>query len=331
MNRIEQLINRYFHQKASADELRELDAWMAEASNKQTLTDYLKIWLWTGQLEQKQPDIKLEDTWSRIQERQTVGKARKLIMKTFLRYAAVIIILLNVGWWGARAYYVGAMDPEGQVFSVSANRLNNSLVTLPDQTLVYLRPGTNLQYDSRFNKKHRQVTLDGEAYFEVARDEANPFTVITSHARVNVLGTRFNVCARQESSVVQTTLVEGKVEFVTGEGEKYLLEPDQMLELNSETSTVKVTQVNTDLYTAWKDGKVIFRNATLGEITRRLEEIYHVKFRYKNQSLADNYRFSGTFHYETSIGDVITMLKISIPMEVKRVERFPEPDLIYLE
>ncbi|MGD9929922.1 MAG: FecR family protein [Mangrovibacterium sp.] len=331
MNRIEQLINRYFHQKASADELRELDDWMAEAPNKQTLTDYLKIWLWTGQLEQKQPGIKLEDTWNRIHERQTVGKARRLNMKAFLRYAAAIIILLNVGWWGARAYYQGTMNPEGEVFSVSANRLNNSLVTLPDQTLVYLRPGTNLQYDSRFNKKHRQVTLDGEAYFEVTRDANSPFTVLTREAEIKVLGTSFNVCAKQLSAITQTTLVEGKVEFTTRAGEKYLLEPDQMLELNSETSKVKVTQVNTDLYTAWKDGKVIFRNATLGEITRRLEEIYHVKFIYKNQVLVDNFRFSGTFHYETSIGDVITMLKISIPMKVERLERFPEPDLIYLE
>jgi ferric-dicitrate binding protein FerR (iron transport regulator) len=126
-------------------------------------------------------------------------------------------------------------------------------------------------------------------------------------------------------------LVEGKVEFETGNGEKYMLQPDQMIEFHTENNTTEIKHVNTELYTAWKDGKIIFRDETLGEITNKLERIYHVKFIYKKPELANNYNFSGTFHPETSIGEVITMLKISIPMEVRRTERFPEPDLIYLE
>ncbi|WP_423130232.1 FecR family protein [Gaoshiqia sp. Z1-71] len=331
VDHIDKIINRFLQKDAGTDELQELDKWMEETSNKQRLKDYLKIWLWAGQMKHEEPAVSLTDTWERIREKQLGAKSKKLSLKTFLRYAAVVFVLLNAGWWGARFYYQERDDAERQIFTVSANRLNNSVITLPDQTLVYLRPGTSLQYDSRFNKKHRQVSLDGEAFFEVTRDETNPFTVHTGQADIKVLGTSFNVFAQEGSGVFQATLVEGKIELRTNLGEQYLLEPNQLFEWNAANNEVRIKQVNTDLYTAWKDGKIIFRDATLGEITRNLEAIYHVKFIYRNKSLAGNYRFSGTFHYETSIGDVITMLKISIPMKVQREERFPEPDLIYLE
>ena len=110
-----------------------------------------------------------------------------------------------------------------------------------------------------------------------------------------------------------------------------MLLPNQMIELNSESKEVQVKDVNPELYTAWKDGKIIFRYETLGAIAEKLEKIYHVKFVFANPDLAEKYRFSGTFNRETSIGDVITMLKLSIPMNVTREERFPEPDIICLK
>ncbi len=104
-----------------------------------------------------------------------------------------------------------------------------------------------------------------------------------------------------------------------------------MIELDVTKQNVNIKNVNTELYTAWKDGKIIFRDETLGEITTKLERIYQVKFIYQRPGLSSNYRFSGTFHHDTPIGDVITMLKKSIPMQVSRIERFPDPDTIYLK
>lgn len=331
MEQIEKIILHFLQKKADIRELKELDERIGNIPNKRKIVHYLKIWLWSGQIEQKRPQVEFDHTWQKIQNNQPLVQYKRISLRSVLRYAAIFFVLLNIGWWGARLYYRDQEDFKEQTFKVTANQSANSVITLPDQTLVYLRSGSNLHYDSRFNKYHREVTLDGEAYFEVTRDEANPFTVRTDQAQIKVLGTKFNVLAEKGSPIYQTTLVEGKVEFKTGSGKKYLLQPDQMIELNTKKNRVQIKQVNTELYTAWKDGKVIFRDETLGEITKKLERIYYVKFIYENSELAEKYRFSGTFHCETSIGEVITMLKISIPLEVRRIERFPEPDIIYLE
>ena len=331
MGRIDKIIVHFLQRKASFKELEELNDWQSLSGNKETLIHYLKIWLWAGQVKKQQPVVEFDDTWSKLQRKQFTNSPKNIRIRTFWRYVAAVIILLNIGWWGATYFYRGHLVETKQLFQVTTNQHNSPVITLPDQTQVYLRKGSHLQYNSGFSKSHREVFLDGEAYFEVFHDRSNPFTVITDNARVKVLGTKFDLLADKGSAFCQTTLVEGKVEFETNKGEKYLLKPNQMIELNTKKNTVQIREVNTELFTAWKDGKVIFRDETLGEITKRLERIYNVKFIYKNPKLTDRYRFSGTFRRDTPIGDVLRMLKISIPMDVKRVEKFPEPDIIYLE
>ncbi len=329
MNPIEKIILHFLQKNATPEELKEINEWNERSVPRNELSNYLKLWIWSAQLKDRKPQIGFDDTWQKIQSRRSLPKSNIIRLRQWIQYAAVILVLLNIGWWGARYFYTRNTIPDERRFQVSADQTANSVVTLPDSTLVYLRQGSSLSYGAQFKTDNREVSLEGEAYFKVTRDEDHPFIVRTTHAQIKVLGTCFNVSSEKGSSLFQAVLVEGKIELTTGRGEEYLLQPDQMIEL--EGKNVKITNVNTELYTAWKDGKVIFRDETLGEITRKLEQIYHVKFIYENPDLAREYRFSGTFHRETSIGEVITMLKLSIPMEVRRQERFPEPDRIYLK
>jgi ferric-dicitrate binding protein FerR (iron transport regulator) len=331
MNLVEKIIIHFLQKNASPEELTALDQWSDQEANRNQLKDYFRLWIWSSQLKTRRPEVEFDDTWREILHRRNRINpgARRLIQ--FVRYAAVVLILLNLGWWGARLYYSRSNGSGEQAFLIAADQKANSVITLPDQTQVYLREGSTLSYTSGFRSDSREVLLKGEAYFEVTRDEEHPFVVKMEHASVEVLGTRFNVLAEKGSSVYQTTLVNGKVIFQSEDGKKYQLLPEQMIEFDVNSQQVRIGHVNTELYTAWKDGKVIFRDATLGEITDQLERIYHVEFVYKRPDLAQKYRFSGTFHRETSIGEVITMLKLSIPMEVTREERFPDPDRIYLQ
>jgi|GEM_PF-946130 len=328
MNPIEKIILYFFQKNASPEELTALDEWSEKAVNRNLLKDYLKLWLWSGQLKDRSPQLEFNATWEEIMRRRKLAEPRVIWLRMVARYAAVALILLNLGWWGAFSYYDRFSAVAKQEFLIIADQTANSVVTLPDQTRVHLRKGSNIKYSSSFTAESREVFLDGEAYFDVTRDEDHPFVVNMEHAKVKVLGTRFNVSARSDS--YQITLVDGSVIFKTNEGKEYHLLPDQMIEMNLKNRDVKIEKVNTELYTAWKDGKIIFRDETLGEITKKLELIYHVEFMYANPELAQRYRFSGTFHPETSIGEVITMLKLSIPMEVTRKEKFPDPDMIYL-
>lgn len=323
------IILRYFQENASPEELASLNKSSNQPAGKRELVDYSKLWLWSAQMQEKSPQVCFDDTWGKIRSRQKKNRSVTILFRQAVRYAAVVLVLLNIGWWASRLFYDTENVAERREFLVTADQTANSVVILPDRTQVFLREGSSLRYGADFTSLSRQVYLEGEAYFEVTPDEKHPFTVKTEHADIEVLGTKFNVSAGP--NICRTTLVEGKVVFRTGKGEQYPLLPNQMIEVDVNSKQVKIKDVNTELYTAWKEGKIIFRDETLGNITEKLEPIYHVEFIYQNPNLASEYRFSGTFHRETSIGDVITMLKLSIPMKVTREERFPYPDKIYLK
>ncbi len=331
MKPADQIILKFLQGKGTSEEIKKLRGWSKSAVNKKELNDYSKLWLWSHQLKDRAPQVEFENTWQKITAEKTISATHNLWIKSIVKYAAVILIVLNIGWWGASLYYKNTEVDGNQQVQVSADHASNSVLTLPDNTLVYLREGSNLKYDPRFRGGQREVLLEGEAYFEVTSDKKHPFVVKTKNAHIKVLGTKFNVLAEKGSTICQTTLVEGKVEFIVPGRKNYMLLPNQMVELNSKSREVHIRKVNTELYTAWKDGKIIFRDETLGEIARELGKIYHVKFIFVNPDMAEKYRFSGTFNRETPLGDVITMLKLSIPMTVTRDEKFPDPDIIYLK
>ncbi len=326
MDKIKHLLIHFLQKNSSNEELEEMEHWLKETANRRMLSSYQKLWVWSGQLKPRRPQIEFEIIWNKIENQRTFHIPRHI-----WKYAAVLLLCLNIGWGAIYLFQQKNQSTLSQSIEIAAGQSANSIITLPDQSLVYLHPGSRLEYDFGSGNDSRDVFLDGEAYFEVEKDVKRPFTVHTSKADIRVLGTKFNVFDARESEIAQTTLVEGKVEFTTNYGKSYILKPSQMIELNTETKTVQLNQVNTELYTAWKDGKIIFRNESLGNIARKLERTYHVKFIFENPDLASAYEFSGTFHRETSIGEVLQMLQISIPMDVKRTERFPEPDLIYLK
>ena len=331
MEKIENILLRFLQQKLSPEELKELNEWSQDPENHQKLIQYLKIWIWSAQLKNRSPQVEFSDTWQKIiNNRPTeIPKTRKL--NVIFRYAATILILISIGWWGNQFFTGKKVISEIREYTIAANNNSNSVITFPDKTVAYLRQGSSLRYDPEFTSGERKVYLEGEAYFEVSHDEDHPFIVSTANAQIRDLGTRFDVSAEKGSDLTQTTLVEGKVEFETNAGKKYVLQPNEMIAFNAKTNDAQLKKVDPELYIAWKDGKIIFRDETLGEITDKLEKFYDVKFKYENTDIADKYRFTGTFYAKTPINEVITMLKISIPMHVSLKQAFPAPDTIIIK
>lgn len=162
-------------------------------------------------------------------------------------------------------------------------------VQLSDGTIVHLNSGTSLRYPVQFVKnRSRQVSLVGEAYFEVAKDKAHPFTVNTQEVNVEVLGTKFNVNSYSGEIYTDVVLVEGKVslykEAKTKENQVYLTPG---LKGSSTRGQQKITTeiVNTDYYTAWVQGSLVFKNASFDAIITRLERQYNVTFINNNRML----------------------------------------------
>ncbi len=333
MKEIYPIILKFFRNEIEKDELEQLNEWIKDRKNFMEFSELQRLWLATENAPSPQARVSFHKTWEKIQKRSQVKpNTISFFNPKVFKYAAIVFVCLNIGWWSSwLTTRNSGTTTEAQTFQLNAGRNSNSRLVLPDNTVVYLRPGSELTYNSDFKVNNRNISLTGEAYFEVTKNQEMPFVVNTDKARIKVLGTRFNVSAEKDAPLYQATLVEGKIDFITHDGRSIALNPNENICYDTQSGKTEINQVDPELYTAWKDGKVIFRNELLKDITTRLERIYHVKFVYKNQSLGTSYRFTGTFYTETSIGEVLTMLQRYIPMKVSRVERFPEADLIYME
>ena len=157
-------------------------------------------------------------------------------------------------------------------------------LTLADGTKVWLNSQSTLRFPVAFRGKERRVQLTGEAYFDVTPGQKR-FIVETKSMDVRVLGTAFDVNAYEDETVIRTTLVRGKVEILAGGKEACILEPGQQSVLEQSTGKVDVVQVNTSLYTQWKDGRFVFRDNTLEDIMRTLARWYDMEYEFASPDL----------------------------------------------
>lgn len=190
-------------------------------------------------------------------------------------------------------------------------------VVLSDGTKVYLNSGASLRYPVKFLKKHqRNVTLKGEGFFDVVKSE-QPFVVTADDLKIAVLGTKFNISNYDEDTTIQTVLVEGMVgissEDDTGNESRTLLKPGTMGEWNGTSKKMNVKSVDTQIYTSWIDGRLIFRNASFLKIRQTLERHYNVDIENSNIALDEQF-FDATFDVET-IQEVLESFNRSFAIE----------------
>ena len=152
---------------------------------------------------------------------------------------------------------------------------------LSDGTKVWLNAETKLKFPARFSGDKRIVELSGEAYLEVTSNASKPFIIRTDGIDVKVLGTSFGVRSYQEETSIFTTLVSGSVE-VQGTHGKVRLTPSHQAVYDKNSKDIAIKQVNTELYTGWKNGKMLYDNCPLEEILRDLKRWYSFEVFYTN-------------------------------------------------
>ena len=190
-------------------------------------------------------------------------------------------------------------------------------LVLEDGSRVWLNSASELRYPVRFTGKNRQVTLEGEAYFEVAKDAARPFIVKTSHYNIEVLGTRFNVADYDNDMSVHTTLVEGKV-AVSGPGVRQrILQPNEQFVLDKNTGKQEIKTVDVSYIVAWKDAGFRFRDVRLEDIMHAIERWYDVTVFYENQEVKD-YRFGFNVGRDESIDPILRIFEANGRIKIDR-------------
>ncbi len=179
-------------------------------------------------------------------------------------------------------------------------------VALPDGTKVWLNASTRLFFPTVFKPGERRVRLEGEAYFEVKHDPANPFIVETSTGTLlHDLGTSFNVSAYQEDAHETTTLLTGSLQ-VTRNQSQLLLKPGQQASVNAQ-QIVDVQEVETSYAVAWKEGYFMFNREPIKEVMNKIARWYDVDIAY--QGAITETRFWGTVSRFSQVSDVLKMLE----------------------
>ena len=208
-------------------------------------------------------------------------------------YSAVAVLAISLGLsvlWGL------TQGRDSKMIQYVANAGETKNIVLPDGTSVSLNSGSTLIIQDGFKASKRQVVLLGEGYFEVEKDEKKPFEITTSHLKVTVLGTQFNLKAYPEDKNILTSLDEGKVQLdaAFNQAQPVFLKPGQEALLNKENGHIEVRDYALNNSGQWKDGKIIFYNNSMSEIATMLKRKFDVEIIIMDDEVKD-YKFSGDF------------------------------------
>ena len=224
---------------------------------------------------------------------------RKNMYNQLMRYAAFLTIPLFLSSLVLGYLYFSGTETDEKYAEVVTATGSVIRYELPDHSVVWLNSGSKLRYPTVFKKYNRNVELTGEAYFQVEAEPERPFYVNTPNGlSVYVYGTQFNVTAYEDDNYIETVLEKGKVNVVTPGQETITLIPGEQLVYDKQTRQVQKNQVDVYGKVAWKDGKLIFRNASLEEIIKRLERHFNVDIEFNNH-FGKEYSYRATFRTET--------------------------------
>ncbi len=338
--RIDKVIN-YLNGDMSNSREADFQKWLDEdEANRKFFNEYKDIW--QASLLYRKNMFRPEEAYKKIKSE----IEKKVAAKRFLIYriAAAIVIGFFIG--GLSAYIIQnriKLNNNISYHEISVPLGAKSKITLPDGSQIWLNAGSKLKYTNLFNVANREVILEGEGYFNVSKNEKLTFTVNAADLAIKAVGTIFNVKAYPEESTVQTVLVEGKINIRKQKAERnskvIVLLPNQSatyfksdtriyvsesVRNNKKADNINKTlsvkkgriylsrQVESELYTSWKDEYWIFKSEPLSELAKKIERRYNVIITFDSENLK-NYRFSGSFKDET-LEQVLTAIELSSPV-----------------
>lgn len=308
------LIISYLQGNLSKEETDLFYNWMNESASNKKLFFEIKAMYDAGRSLGKPLDV--GESWQRLlNKKEKTQSLRFNLWYKIASYAAVALIAVAV----SSVFFLSYNKTGGGLYSkyIGGDGLEADVVELPDGTQVSLGSKTTFHYDKDFGKNKRIVYLEGEAYFEVAKQKDKPFIVKTAEQDIEALGTKFNVMAYPTDSLVITTLLEGSVRLMTlGGGRETILRPDQQFIYNRNRKTASLNYVDARQYTSWTTGYYYFSEQTLDAILDRLSHVYGAEFTVLSKSL-NKRTFTGTFYRGESIKDIMEVINLSVPIKYK--------------
>lgn len=300
---INEHIVSYFFQEQEEITDPVLVEWLVEnESNSILFKQYKKIWDGSKYYIEKDA-FDTGKAWAKIhhihQEKEKSRQRLKNLSYTISGVAATIFIILILSFWGV---FNGKQEV---CVSMTADYGNRSEITLPDGSVVRLNSGSDIIYVHNPRKKVREVSFQGEGFFDISKSK-EPFIIkLENDLEVTVLGTTFNLYAYADEQVVQVSLVQGSIE---------LGHPDETLRMNAgemavydkETNRIELSEGILSHSYGWLENKLYMDDMSLGDVCKHLERWYNVDITVQKE-LGENLRYNGVIK-EESIVDVFDAL-----------------------
>ena len=347
---MEHLTEAFLTDGLTAREQTELQQLLKVAENKAYFKEMYMLWYAANHKSDKENvEQAIQRILFRINGQQRRKRTNHEWLFSFRKMAAAVFISFVLG---ALLFYIinGTSKSESLITSLETSKVTTPLgsrsqVELPDGTLVTLNAGSNLRYQTSFGRQSREVWLEGEGYFKVVKNTSVPFIVKAKDVTIKALGTEFNVKAYPEEKTVQTTLVNGSVSVrqtnAPGNAEEIMLKPKQTVTIYEQTATAKVVQdemkqpavnrvqnqiaenvtaenvelkkeINTDLYTSWKDDRWVIESELLSDLAMKLQRRFDVQIIIADDALKQ-YPFNGILADET-LEQVLEIMKSIAPI-----------------
>jgi ferric-dicitrate binding protein FerR (iron transport regulator) len=318
MDQTDNLIEAYLLGQLKDGEYQVLTDFIRQNSvNKQYFHNYTRTW-------SPKDNPEVEHSWeqfkSKLSRTRTINKyfpKKSNVSGIFLRIAAILILGLFFG--GLASFIViKKLNNIENTFVFNAPKGEKSIINLPDSSKIWLNGGTNIRLSKNFGITNRTIILNGEAYFEVAKNKILPFNVIANDINIRVTGTKFNVTAYAEDNLIKTTIKEGTVQITPQDQKsfkKFQLSSNQEAVYNRTSSKMVLKPANVDIVTSWKNNVLIIENERYSEVFKKLENWYGVKITIEGKL---DYEPNYTLTIKTeSLHDILENIRFITPLKFK--------------
>lgn len=347
---VDELIAGYLKNELSEDQLIELHSWIQQSKkNKFYFDECREIWVTSNSIENKTRFNSVLAFEKFLENTEDETPVFLFSRKTWLKvgkYAAILVVAFFLGGVVFSKFFTNTNDLLSDRYSeIVVPRGAKAQFTLLDGTQVTLNAGSKLRYNNKYGIKDRNVELEGEAYFKVAKDKNRPFIVKTSHIAVKALGTEFNVKAYPGDKTIETTLVEGsvKVEKLEGKNEygDIFLKPNQKITFYKSEEVQKEKEkytkegeiaknrdaapkridpvyelvkenVKVEPLVSWKENRWIIEKEDLSVLAVELERKFDIQVLFETDRLKQ-FRFTGTL-LDEPLEQVLKVMSVTAPI-----------------
>lgn len=304
---MDEQIRKYFQEELDAAErLKLLRQVESDDKLKEQFIEYKNMYALLSLSNEVNDKKANQDGYIRFNTKIKTRKIRRLLLNTASCAAIAILLIVST-------YWVTVNHRSTMSSAIADNRLyvpagQRVQLTLQDGTDVWLNAQTTLVYPAVFSDKERRVSVEGEAFFDVAKNADKPFIVSSRGIDMKVLGTKFNVHSYPGEKDIQTSLIEGSLHVYFSRPDKkgVILKPNEQVTIKS--GTMKVGSIPHYDHFLWRDGIYSFENELLIDILKKLELYYDVKIEVKDPSIF-KWEYTGKFRQRDGIDEILRMIQ----------------------